>query len=164
MELIAFFTAVGIQPVEMEAVITQGPATQFHEVVVVGKEKYLGALSQLSQLRENRSGTVIIACDQQIIEDKGHRLMLFEITIKRSQTKGEVELIPGTVTHPFNRDRGLIRAQAHQDRGVVSSELCTQPLERAPSDATKDLARFFQQRTLIFLSEPLDLSFQEMRS
>ena len=51
----------------MEGVLTQGPATEFDEVVVVGKEKYLGALGQLSQLRENRSGTVIVAGDQQII-------------------------------------------------------------------------------------------------
>ena len=58
--------------------------------------------------------------------------MLFEITIKRSQTKGEVKLVPGAVTHPFNRDRRLIRAQAHQDRGIVSSELRAQPARTRP--------------------------------
>lgn len=64
MVLIAFFAGGDVQPVEMESVFTQGPATEFDEVVVVGKEKYLGALSQRGQLRENGGGPIIVEGDQ----------------------------------------------------------------------------------------------------
>ena len=104
MILIALFTGGGVQPVKMESLFSQSFAAKFDEMVVVGEEKYLGTLGQRGQLRENRRGAVIVAGDQQIIQDQWHRLMLFEITIERSQTKRQIELIPGAVTHSCNRD------------------------------------------------------------
>ena len=64
MALIAFFTGIGIQPMEMEGVFFQGPATEIDQVVMVGKEKYLGSPGQGSQMRENGRGPIIIESDQ----------------------------------------------------------------------------------------------------
>lgn len=121
--LIASFMAVDIQPVKMKCAFTQSFATKFDEMAMVGEENYLRALGQRGQLRENRRSSIIVTGDQQIIQDKGHRLMLLEITIKCSQTKCQIELIPCAITHSCNRDRRLIRAQAHQSGGVVGIEL-----------------------------------------
>jgi len=63
MVLIALFTGRA-QPVEMESVFTQCPATDLDKVVVVGKEKYLGALGQRGQLRENGGCPIIVEGDQ----------------------------------------------------------------------------------------------------
>ena len=156
MALIAFFTGVRVQLVEMERVFTQANATEFDEVVVMGEEKYLGAPGQCGQLRENRRGAVVVAGNQQIIQDKGHRLMFLKILIQRSQTKGQIELIPRAVTHSCNRNGRLIRAQTHQDGGIVGIELRAQPTEPTPGEALKDLARFFQQGALVFFPVPLE--------
>ena len=64
MNLIASFTGIDIQPMDMEGVFFQGPATELNQVVMVGKEKYLGSPGQGGQLRENGSSPVIIECDQ----------------------------------------------------------------------------------------------------
>ena len=57
-------TGVGVQPVEVKSVFAQGPATELDQVVVVGEEKYLGALCQGSQLRENSGSPIIVEGDQ----------------------------------------------------------------------------------------------------
>ena len=56
----SFFTGVDVQPVEMKRAFSQCTATEFDEMVVVGKKKYLGALGQRRQLRENSGGPVIV--------------------------------------------------------------------------------------------------------
>ena len=62
--LIAFCLGVSIQLVEMESVLTQGPATEFNKVVVVGEEKYLGTLGKLGQLWEYGRRPIIVESDQ----------------------------------------------------------------------------------------------------
>ena len=49
---------------KMKGLFMEGPAAELDEVVVVGEEKYLGALGQRGQLRENGGCPIIVEGDQ----------------------------------------------------------------------------------------------------
>ena len=80
---------------------------------VMRKQEYLGSFRQTGELWKDGPGTLIVECDQQVIENEGHRLVRVQVLIERGEPEGQVKLIASAFTHPSDGNGHPIWSQSH---------------------------------------------------
>ena len=137
----------------MKLTFGQRLAAHLHEVLVMGEEKNLGPLGQGAQMRNDRRGPPVIEGDQQVVENQGHGLVLFEIPIQRRQPERQIQLIAGPIAESLDPDFLLIGPDTDEHRDIIIIEFRAQSGECTAGEAAEDFARFLEQRTLILLPD-----------
>ena len=76
---------------------------QLKDPPVVSEKQNLGADRQLRENLEADPGAMVVKADENVVDDKRHRLPLAQMLLEGSEAQRQVELIPGPVAHSFDR-------------------------------------------------------------
>ena len=76
---------------------------QLKDPPVVSEKQDLGTDRQLRENLEADPGTMVVKADENVVDDKGHRLTLTQMLLEGSEAQRQVELIPGPVAHSIDR-------------------------------------------------------------
>lgn len=123
---------------------------------VVGEVDDLVFLGDFRKDFESGPSAVVGEIDQDIVEDQRHRLVVFDMMFQAGQAEGEVELIAGSLAHSFDRNFGVVGAQADENLFVFVGEIGSEAAERAECEAGKDFAGSSQNAVLMFFAVAFD--------
>ena len=73
---------------------------QLYDPAVVSEKQDLGTERQLREDREADPGAIVVKADENVVDDKGHRLSLTQMLFEGSEAQRQVELVAGSVAHP----------------------------------------------------------------
>ena len=113
-------------------------------------------------MRQDGLGSLIVECDQEVIEDEWHWLVLLQMTIKRCKPECEIKLIPGPVAHFFDKNIRPTHPPASHDWDVLVGELRRETVKGASRYRLEHQPGPFEEWALIFLSELFDLGLEEV--
>ena len=130
---------------ERELTFAHRLVAEFNKMFVVREQENLSPLGEIGELRKHRLRSLIVERHQEIIQNERHWLVVLQITIHCCKPKGEIELISGSVTHPFHRNIRPIRPAANHYRNVRVIEFRRETVKGISRHLLEHLSGFFQQ-------------------